>query len=282
MVRQNLAAMDRDIAQMVGRPLQEAFAHGIDCDIIHGGLLSGQSTVQSIYAEAASQNCILGSKLRENETGREFCYSQAGAVPLGVAYMTISAPTISNYLDELQTGYAWAIDDTEGTVLITGGQTPVVNYFKDGWMVIVKDTGLGYAYPILTSGSHATIISITLKTGHPVIIATEDAVTEISLVKSPFKAVVVAPVSTLTAAPAGVPLVAVQALYFFWAQVKGPCPMYVDTGDTIVIGEPVGSPSTSGVTGTCGIGVTTEGHYGRAMTIATADEVALINLDLGL
>ncbi|MCK5601950.1 hypothetical protein KAR91_08780 [Candidatus Pacearchaeota archaeon] len=281
MARRDLATLDRNINQALGRPIQEAFRDGIDCDIIHGGLESGQSSLQSIYAEAATQNCRLGSKLLENETGREFIYSQAGAVPLAAAYMTISAPTISNYLDEIQTGYAWAIGDTSGTTLITTGATPAANYFKDGWMVTVKATGLGYAYPILTSGSHATIIAIALKSGHPIIVAT-DATTEMSLVKSPFKATIVAPVTTLTAPPAGVPLIAVTAAYFFWAQVKGPCPLFVDDGDTLTIGEPVGSPGTNGTAGTCGIATTTEGHYGRAMTIATADEVALINLDLGL
>ncbi len=120
-----------------------------------------------------------------------------------------------------------------------------------------------------------------MKSGYSVQIAWP-AASEVSLVKSPFKATVVAPTTTLTSTPCGVPLIDVTATYFYWSQVKGPCPLYVDDGDTLTLAEPVGSPGTSGTAGTCGIATTIEGRYGRAMTIGAADEIALINLDLGL
>ncbi len=281
MSKRDLAGMDADMFTPIGRVLQQAFAHGLDCNIIHGGLETGQTALQSIYAQAATQNCVLGTKLAEKETGREFIYSQAGSVALGKALMTISLPPVSNYLDELQTAYGWAIGATSGNILITTGATPAANYFKDGWLVVNKGTGLGQCYPIATSSSHATIIAVTLKSGHSVITAWP-AASEVSLVKSAFRATIVAPVSTLTAPPAGVPIIAVTEAYYFWAQVKGPCAMTVDTGDTLTVGEPVGSPGTNAVAGAVGIATTVEGHYGRAMTIATADETALINLDFGL
>ena len=281
MSKQDLANLDRDIGQMLGRPFQEAFAHGIDCDIVHGGLLAGQTSLQSVYDQSITQNCVLGTELWEVETGRKFIYQKAGSVALGKALMTISLPPVSNYINQVQTAYGWDIGDSSGNILITTGATPAANYFADGWLVINKGTGLGQIYPILTSGSHATIIPIVLKSGYTVQIAWP-AASEATLVKCPFKDTIVAPVTTLTAPPAGVPLIAVTAEYFFWAQVKGPCPLTVDNGDTLTIGEPVGSAGTNAVAGACGVATTLEGHYGRAMTIGTADETALINLDLGL
>ena len=281
MSKRDLSGIDSDMFSPIGRVLQQAFAHGIDCDIVQGGLISGQTALQSIYEQSATKNCTLGTKLREVETGREFVYSQAGSVALGKALMTISLPPVSNYIEVVQAGCAWAIGDTSGNVLIETGATPAANYFTDGWLVVNKGTGLGQCYPIATSSSHATLIATTLKSGHSVITAWP-VESEASLVKSPFMATIVAPVTTLTAPPAGVPLIAVTEAYYYWAQVKGPCAMTVDTSDTLTIGEPVGSAGTNNTAGAVGIGTTTEGHYGRAMTIADSEETALINLDLGL
>lgn len=281
MSKRDLAGIDTDMFTPIGRLLQQAFAHGINCDIIHGGLESGQTALQSIYEQSATQNCMLGTKMREVETGREFIYSQAGTVALGKALMTISLPVVNNYINQVQTGYGWAVGATSGNILITTAATPAANYFKDGWLVVNKGTGLGQCYPVATSSSHATIIAVTLKTGHSVITAWPEG-SECSLVRNPFKGTLVAPVTTLTAPPAGVPIIAVTEAYYYWSQVKGPCAMTVDTGDTITIGEPVGSAGTNAVAGAVGIATTLEGHYGRAMTIGTADETCLINLDLGL
>jgi len=280
MPKRDLANMDGDMFSPIGKLLQQAFAHGIDNDIVQGGLLVGQTELQSVYAQSVTQNCVLGSKLVEKESGREFHYSRAGAVALGKALMTQSPAEVSNYIDEVQTAYGWSAGDTSGTVLITTGATPAANLFADGWMVCNKGAGLGQAFPILTSGSHATIIEIALKSGFSVQTAIA-AASEITLVMSPFRNTIVAPVTTLTAPPAGVPLLAVTAEYYFWAQTKGPAAMTVDSGDTITIGEPVGSPGTNGVAGTVGVATTLEGHYGKAMSIATGDETCLINLDLG-
>lgn len=281
MSKRNLANIDADMFSPIGRLLQQGFAHGLDCDIVQGGLESGQTALQSIYAQAAVQNCAIGSKLVEKESGREFIYTQAGSVNLSKALMTISLPPVSNYLDIAQTAYGWAVGDSSGNVLITTGATPATDYFKDGWLVVNKGTGLGQCYPILSSSSHATIVAVVLKSGHVVITAWPEA-SEVSLVKNVFRDVIVAPVTTLTATPAGVPIIDVTATYFYWNQVKGPCAMTVDTGDSLTIGEPVGAAGTNAVAGAVGVASTLEGHYGRAMTLATGDETCLVNLDLGL
>ena len=281
MSKWDLASLDRNTAQMIGRPLQEAMAHGINNNIIHGGLVTGQTAIQSVYAQSATKNCTLGTKLREVDTGREFCYSRAGGVALARGYMTESAVAVANYDNEVQTAYGWAVGATSGYVLITTGATPAADYFADGWLCVQDGTGEAQAYPILSNTSHATILYITLKPGHSVVTAWP-AESELTLLKNPFDSTIVAPVTTLTACPAGVPIVPVTECYYYWSQVKGPCPMFVDTGDTITIGEPVGAAGTNAVAGAVGVATTIEGRYGRAMSIAAQGECAMINLDLGL
>jgi hypothetical protein len=58
--------------------------------------------------------------------------------------------------------------------------------------------------------------------------------------------------------------------------------MTVDTGDTVILGNPVGFPSTNAVAGACGV-ISTTGTgniYGNCMTVGVADETALVFLTL--
>ena len=58
--------------------------------------------------------------------------------------------------------------------------------------------------------------------------------------------------------------------------------MTVDTGESITIGLPVTHPATCAVAGACGPCVTLENRYGNVMFVADADEIAIVNLDLGI
>ena len=60
-MRRDLSAIDRNIGQMWSRIIQEAFEHGIDCDIIHGGLLPGRP-VQGLYKVSDIQNYLIGTR----------------------------------------------------------------------------------------------------------------------------------------------------------------------------------------------------------------------------
>jgi len=275
MSKRDLANLDADMFTPIGRLLQQAMAHGINNDIIQGGLVSGQTALQSIYAYSATKNCTLGTTLLRKETGCGFVYSQAGATQLEKGLMTQALAPVANYLEEVQ-AVAWVIGALSGTGTITTGATPTANYFEDGWMIVNKETGVGYAYPILSNTSHATTITVVLKPGYPIIVATDNT-SEFSFIKSPFKQTIVTPTTTLTAQTAGVPLIQVPIDNYFWAQVKGPCPMTVDTGETLVIGEGVCNGDT--VAGAVTEAITLKTHWGNAMTIGAADEIALINLN---
>lgn len=79
--RQDLSAIDRDMNIALGRIIQEAFKHGIDCDIIQGGKLAAGDE-QGLYVQSATQNYKIGSR-RQTPDGRVFRYTKASAACKG-------------------------------------------------------------------------------------------------------------------------------------------------------------------------------------------------------
>lgn len=262
-------------ALMGERFLREMFVDGIDGDIISGGLLS-TGTAQTPWEESATQNYVLGSKLVMND-GRIFRYCKAGAVALVKGFMCQGPAVATQYTDEVQTGHGIAAGLSAGNILITAGATPAANLFAQGWLVVNEGTGIGQVRKILTSGSHATIIPVTFTPALEAAIAVTD---DCSLIQSPYMATIVMPTATPTNVAVGIPPIAVTAAYYYWSQTAGPAACIVDTGETIVIGQPVGNPGTSAVAGACGVNVTITHRWGTVMYVAAATDAALIDLQL--
>ena len=261
--------------RMYERIVRQALIDGIDGSIISGGLLA-EGSAQGIYEENVAQQYVLGTKMRFKD-GRVFRYAKAGAVALEKALMCQGPAVVSNYVTQIQTAHGIAAGLSAGNILITTGATPAADLFKDGWLLVSKAGGMGQVRRILTSGSHATIIAVTFEGALEEAIA---ATSECSLIQSPFKASIVVPVTTRTNVPIGVPTIEVTAEYYYWSQTGGAAAMLVDTGDTLVIGDPVGVPATNAVAGAVGIAVTVKGRYGDCMYISAAGEAALIDLKI--
>jgi len=133
MTRQNLALMDRDIGQMIGRPLQEAMAHGIENDMIYGGLLAGQSAVQGLNALAVTvQNCLVGSR-RVTWDGRVYKYSKSiGACYTGRLSGTIQDKAINTASQSIAAG---------SSTLKIDAQTFAANAFEGGFVIMFGNPG---------------------------------------------------------------------------------------------------------------------------------------------
>ncbi len=77
-MRRNLAVIDRHTGSMIGRPLSEAMAHGIENDMIFGGLCENQIQMQGLCVAQTIQNCLVSTR-RVTWDGRVFRYSLSGA-----------------------------------------------------------------------------------------------------------------------------------------------------------------------------------------------------------
>jgi hypothetical protein len=250
-----------------------------------GGVIFGNQSepVNFIYETSTSQEYRLGTKLYDINTDRVFRYARNGGTALVAAYMTSAEAQTAAGVNEVQTTYGTSanVGDVEIDIDVTTGTTWTEDDYADGWLHVNDATAEGDIYRILANRIYSgddTRMRVRLETG---IRTAWDATTEITIMKNKYNDVVVAP-TTAAGVPTGVPLVAVVANSFFWAQTGGYCPMFVDTGDTIVIGEPAGKPGTNAVAGAVGL-VANDGTdvvYGSVVYESTAGEVALIDLTL--
>lgn len=242
---------------------------------------------QGIYEESASQNYAVGTKLVYGD-GRVFRYTKNAANTLTKAKMTQCQVVETKTHEITQGDGVFAVGDTQIAMTITGSGTFVKDEFAQGWFFVNKGTAMGDIYKVLAShlsyetggargaGVDDTIMNLLLETP----IRTATALTsEASLIPSRWYDVVVFPTAH-TGLATGVPLIGITASYYFWAQTGGACPIIVDTGETVAIGNDVGSPNSAQVTGACGPRITLEQSWGNVMLVGAAAEPALIWLTL--
>lgn len=226
---------------------------------------------QSIYAQSYTQKENLGT-VRYTEDGRCFAYARAGAVALAAGKLTQAAAPVATANNEaLSSSQSAAIGAMEVTVTFAGAVT--ADFYKDGWFHVNDATGEGHVYRI--RGHAAGTSDVVLKLYDPIRVALVASTSEWTATQNIQNLVIVAP-TTLTSVPVGVPLIPVDINYYFWNQVKGPCPIL--TNGVIVIGNEVGLHSTTA--GSVGALTTSDiiGSVGRVMQVNATTEYSLIML----
>ncbi len=262
---------------------------------LEGGVLEGDiiSPKQSVYDESEIQNYAISTKLVYGD-GRIFRYSRNGGTALVKAYMTQSQVVETRTHEIIQSDGAFAVDQTQIAMTITGGGTFVRDEFAQGWFMINQGPGIGDIYKVLAShisfeaggvvggGKDDTIMNLLLATKIRTLTTTAS---EASLIPNRWWDVIVHP-TTLTGLANGVPLIDIDPSYFFWAQTGGECPVYVDTsetgGEAPVIGNDFGQPTKTShdVPGAGGNRVTLLQSWGNVRMVGNAAEPALIYLTL--
>jgi len=216
------------------------------------------------------------------EGDRTFRYSKNGAVALSKALMTHGTTStdgeVTKTKEIVQTGHAWAVGDTSGTVLVTTGGVYAKNEYAGGLMYGNKVAAIGDMYRIIASEQQATDTIMNIELDTPIRTAIS-VTTEVTLQTNKYSRTVVFDTSSLGFAT-GVPLIDVTAEYYYWAQTGGPAPILVDDSETVVIGDKVGPPGTYADAGSCGVYVTIQQHWGHVLSVGPADEPAIVDLDI--
>lgn len=230
---------------------------------------------QGIYEDSEDSHFPLGTKLCVGDC--VFRYAKMGATA-GVTGSMYSAPAgISNHKEVVQTGYTVAIGQTADVNVLLTGTAATANQYDDGWMLVNKGTGLSQMRQIKSHSEAYAPVVLQLYDGLNVASA---ATSEMTLVANPYRAVVATP-TTRVAAAVGVSLFIVTANYYCWLQTRGPCPVVVDTSETVVLGEPTGYPATPNVAGACGpVGADSDENWGTCMQVGAAAEPAVVFLTL--
>ena len=245
------------------------------------GGLDEQANVD-VYGAMPTPAYRLGMKY-DDQFGRRFRYSKGGGAALVQAYMTQTGIVNTGYYSVIpQTAYPQVAGARKIRVLVvTGGLAAAAeNDFAGGWLMCnkVSPAVLGDIYPIVYSNQPAeTLVDLELAT--PIRNAWL-ATAELTLNYSKFFKTVAYAAAAATGQAVGVPLGPVPIGYYYWSQVRGPCPLMVGNGDTLTIGQPVGCAATLAAAGCAAARASTKDFWGIAISIATGDEPGLVDLRL--
>ena len=202
-------------------------------------------TASDIFTPTSDQKHTLGLELDLNDgTARTFTYVKNGATALGKGKMVQTpAHDADSIASTIQTGnelYGATAGAVTFDVIVATGSGITTDSLKDGWLLISGGgTAMGDMYLVKSNKwtTSDTILNVTIADAgglRNAIDATDDA----SFIPSKYRDVIVTTESP-AGGPVGVPLVAVTANYYFWAQNKGYTPIFSDDTDTIVVGDPV-------------------------------------------
>ena len=188
---------------------------------------------QDIYEESSTAKCAIGSRIQLGN--RVFYYALNGATALASGKL-VQSQAIDTYDEDI----VLPTSTVAGVKSITltnhaSASAKVADQFAGGLLVVgAGATGIGDSYRIKSNTAAAAGASMTVTLYDETVRAyTAGTHTFCIVVCSQYKTVVDAGTGML----AGVPLIAVTAGYYFWAQTWGPCG--VVSGGAITKGKDV-------------------------------------------
>ena len=210
-------------------------------DLIIGKLGSDVATANP-YEESATQLFPLGSRLIYGD--REFVYVYMnGAVTAGKLLQ--QPPHVAHHInctitnaDAVAGSYSHAAGST--TISIeTNGTDLVANEFAEGYLQVNDQEGEGQLLKIKShpAHDHSDDPSVVITTYDPLKTAITKNSSQVSLLKNPYKDVIVAP-TTETGAIVGATVIDMTDDYYGWAVTNGPASLLVSEA-VVVLGHRV-------------------------------------------
>jgi hypothetical protein len=198
--------------------------------------------------------------------------------------MVASEATDPQTKDTVQTAYTQNEGDTVIEVLATTGNAILDGDMINSWLLVNQTAdGAGAAGDLYLINNNKwvtgdTVLQLTLADQGGIRNAIA-ATANLTIIKNKFKDVIIKP-TTLTGPMIGVTRSIIPASYFFWAQFRGPTSVIIDTGDTVVAGEPIGHIDASGTAGSLGLVSTfaEDNMVGHLLTWADGADFALVDL----
>jgi hypothetical protein len=239
----------------------------------------------NLWTPTADQKNMLGM-IFETDDGRTFRYCKNIATEIGKNLMVQSEVPDAQQYDNLQN--VTSPTQTAGLVRfdvdIVTGSGLVDGDLVDGYMVVNASAGAtGEAGDMYTIKSNVytvgdTVMRLEIADAGGLRNAIT-ATSNVSFVKNKYRDLKVQP-TTVDGFVIGSTLTVVPASYYFWAQTKGVASVIIDTGDTVIIGDPVGTLSTgNGTAGSVGLVATfaTDLVWGYMVMVAAGADYGLVN-----
>ena len=172
---------------------------------------------------SSTKQHVLGTKY-EDEYGRIYRYARAGATALDPGKLAVNADSDADGTNKT-VARTYAAGATE--IIVDAGGAVAADAFADGTLTVNDATGEGVTVEVsgntVTTG--AAEMTVTLK--EPIPVALTIDVSEVTLQKSPWDAVVISATDQADM-PVGVPNVTVTADYYCWLQTRGSCAVLWD------------------------------------------------------
>lgn len=211
-------------------------------------------------------------------SGRLFRFAKAGGATLVIGNVIQAAAPVANHVN--LTAVATAIGATTIDCAL-GATAAVIDQYKDGYVSVSVTPGAGQVYVIKTHPANAgsATLTVTLQPGAGVRVALTTT-SRIDLITNPYRGVIQAPVTTLTAQVVGVAVSAPTTTKYCWIQTRGIASVL--TSGTVIIGEQVISPAgAAGAVGpNSGGGSETESIVGRVARVAATTAWSSIDLSI--
>ena len=239
--------------------------------------------VDNIFTPTVDQTAMLGAEFTTDD-GRTFRYCKNGSTEIAKNLMIQSELIDPQAVDILQTGKSAAVCAKVLDLLITTANAITDGGLVDGWIIVNQGTSAideGDMYVVknnrFTASDTAIQVEIADQGGVRNAIA---ATSNITFVKNLYRDVIVKP-TTLTGVMLGSTTTIITASFFFWAQTRGAASVIIDTGDTVVVGEPLGHLDGSGTAGSLGLvaAIATDSVVGTAISAAAGADYGLVLLN---
>lgn len=177
---------------------------------------------QGLFEILAAPKHAIGTRMQLAD-GRVFFYSQAGGSNLAAGKLNMSVATPSGHEDS---DVAVAVSATDKEITVTPATAAVtVNQYAEGWVSTRETSGLGQFRKILSNPAAGIAANCKLTMYDPFTAAITTS-GQVDLMRNPYSGVIES--ATEEQSPAGIPLVAVTAAYYFWNQTWGPANCLTD------------------------------------------------------
>lgn len=192
---------------------------------------------QGIYETSSTAKGRVGTKRVLGDA--VFRYCKAGAADLGIGMLAVQATPAANHQN---VAVAAAVSADAQTVTVTLGATAAtLNQYADGTLVVSDSTGEGTSYRIQSNPAADASATLTL-TLYDKVHTALDTTSECCLIPNPWVGTVITQTDQADN-PAGTPLVAVTATYYYWSLTAGVGPALADEtvsqGALVTIGTSV-------------------------------------------
>jgi len=231
-----------------------------------------EGVIHSLRTSGADQLYAVGQKGRDR-FGNSFKYCKAGAAAIFKGQMMQAQVPVADHTN-IALGGAAVVGSDEIQFVTALGTALTADQYKGGIIHVNDAVGEGNWY-IIKSHDATTTPLVKLEER---IVEALDATSELTFTANPANGIVVTPANP-TAMPVGVAMSDIAANEFGWVQTWGLVAFLVDTGDTIVAGDIVGTAGTAADAGAVGVAAATS-NWGWAAVANAATEYASIMLTI--